>query len=452
MIPWFVSTAHAELPPPLATTPYAPPRAEVRTLSDGVPVYVMPRRPTGTVDVWLVVRVDPSLDPEGMAGLGSAAFTLSLRGAGGIDAATISSRARSVGAQLSTTSAGDWSAITLHGLRDGLAPALDLWAAPITAPAFDPHELEVLRTTLVQKVQLQRLEPAGAADRVQRRAMYGPEGRGRSPTEESLRAIDPDHLRTWWSSVVAPGNVAVVAGGDVTADELVPLLESRLASWTGGQRATLAATPAPLDHETVWVVDVKGAPQSAIRAFEPTRSPDDPERAAFDVAIDALGGGFTSRINRDLREQRGWTYGARCATPSTTGPLFLQCSTLVRADVTGPALAAMRSHLRGVVSDAPLTAEEVEDHGASLVRAFPGAHETVRSWLVEQADSFVRQRSADWASTWLGQLAKLPAGDPERVVKRWLEPDRLGWVVAGDLATIRPQLEALGLPLVVVEP
>jgi zinc protease len=252
--------------------------------------------------------------------------------------------------------------------------------------------------------------------------------------------------------VVAPGNVAVVAGGDVTADELVPLLESRLASWTGGQRATLAATPAPLDHETVWVVDVKGAPQSAIRAFEPTRSPDDPERAAFDVAIDALGGGFTSRINRDLREQRGWTYGARCATPSTTGPLFLQCSTLVRADVTGPALAAMRSHLRGVVSDAPLTAEEVEDHGASLVRAFPGAHETVRSWLVEQADSFVRQRSADWASTWLGQLAKLPAGDPERVVKRWLEPDRLGWVVAGDLATIRPQLEALGLPLVVVEP
>jgi zinc protease len=436
----------------LAATPWSPPRFEVRTLSNGVPVIVLPRRPTGTVDVRLVLRTGEALDPVGKEGLVATAFDLADEGAAGMDASTLSAKVRALGAELSSTSVGDGATITVRGLRESLEPALDLWVAPIREPAFADADLALVRARRIQRVQLQMREPAGAADRVQWAVQYGAGYRGRSPTEASLKAVDSATIRDFWGRYVGPANAAIVAGGDLTADELVPLLEARLGAWKGGEKVALAAEPQKFERETIYVVNVPGAPQSAIRAFEPAKAGTDPTAPAFDVALEALGGAFISRINRNLREERGWTYGARCGAADRAGPVFLQCGTLVRADVTGPALAELRRELREVQTTRPLTAEEATDLRTSLLRSYPSTRETVGAWLGEAAFLWLHDRPLDFPATYLKRLEGVKLADADRAVRDWLAPDELAWVVAGDLATIRAQLEPLGLPIVVREP
>ncbi|MEQ1565581.1 MAG: pitrilysin family protein [Myxococcota bacterium] len=452
MITWFTSLAWGALPGPLAPSAWVPPAVEVHRLSNGIPVLILPRRPTSTFDVRLVVRGGESLDPVGLEGLVSTTFDLADEGAGGMDAAALSGAVRALGAQLSTGAAGDLGTVEIRGLRESLEPALDLWAKTIREPAFADADLELVRGRRIQRLQLQLREAAGAADRVQLALQYGEGYRGRSPTEASLGKLDTASVRRLWSDVVAPANVAVVAGGDLTAAELLPLLEARFAGWTGGTRTDVTAVAAPFDREALYVVDIPGAPQSAIRAFVPGGSPTGPDAVAFDVAVEALGGAFISRINRNLREDKGWTYGASCVATERFGPSFVQCATQVRADVTGPAVAELRREIREFVGVNPVGASEAEDMRVALLRSFPNTRETVDTWLDDAGFLWAHDRPLDSGAKDLGRLAQVTHAEVDRAAKAWIAPDRVAWVVAGDLASIRPQLEALGLPIVVRTP
>lgn len=448
MIAWILAAKAAPLPIVPPPTRWNPPSVEVRTLSNGVPVLVLPRRPTSMFDVRLVLRAGEPLDPDGLEGLAATAFDLADEAAGGQDASTFAAAIRALGADLTSATTADTSTIGIVGVRRNLAPALDLWAQTVLAPTFSDDDLRVVRQRRIDRVALQQREPAGIADRVQAALQYDAGYLGRSPDEASLSAIDTAAIREWWTTWVGPTNAAIVAGGDIDADELLPLLEARLGGWSGGIPIVLDATPTPVTQETVVLVDLPGAPQSAIRAFFPIGSIHDPARASLDVADEAFGGAFTSRVNLNLREDKGWTYGARCNAVYRDGPGFLQCATLVRADATAPALGELRRELLDVIDGRPLTAEEVDRNRDALSRAFAADHETTAEILGEVGRAWVRGLPTDAMSAYLHDLSLVTPASAEAVLRAHLVPDRVTWLVVGDLATLRPALEGLGLPLV----
>lgn len=448
MIAW-LCVAHAAplpvVPPPRA---WSPPEVEVRTLSNGVPVLILPRRPTGTFEVRLVLRVGEAQDPAGMEGLAATAFDLADEAVEGLDAAAFSAAVRTLGAELESSSTGDTSAITVRGVRRNLARALDLWTWTLLVPTFSDGDLRVVRQRRIDRIALQLREPAGVADRVQDRLQYGAGWIGRSPDETSLAAIDGAAVRAWWKTWVGAGNAAVVAGGDLDADELVTLLEARISGWTAGTPVVPDATPLPVEGETLVLVDLPGASQSALRGWFPVGPIHDPARAALDVANEALGGAFTSRVNLNLREEKGFTYGARCTTVYREGLGFVQCATLVRADATAAALVELRRELGLVVTERPLAADEVVRFRDALSRALAAEHQTTSQVLSDVARAWVRGLPADSMTRYLREVSEVGPESSDAVLRAHLAPDRVTWLVVGDLAALRPSLEALGLPSV----
>jgi zinc protease len=448
MIPWVASALAAPLPSVPPPVPWTPPAVEVRSLSNGVPVFVLPRRPTGLVDVRLVLKVGEPSDPPGLEGLAATALDLADEAAGGKDAATFAAAVRATGARLAASTTGDTSTIAVVGVRRNLATALDLWSSVALAPALSDDDLRVVRQRRVDRITLQQREPAGLADRIQARLQYGDGYVGRSATEASLAAIDAAAVRDWWSAHVGPGAAAIVAGGDVSADDLLPLLEARLGAWSGGAPVAVDAVPVPVTGETLVLVDLPGAPQSAVRAFFPVGPIGDPSRAALDVADEALGGAFTSRVNLNLREDKGWTYGARCNVVYRAGPGFVECGALVRADATAGAVTELRRELADILADRPLGGDEVARYRDASIRGFASDHETTSSLLAEVARSWVRGLPPDAMNAWLRSAAAVTTSSADAALRAHLAPDRVTWLVVGDMATLRPSLESLGLPVV----
>jgi zinc protease len=438
------------LPAPLPSPAWSPPVPAISRLSSGLPVWVLPRRASETFDLALVLEVGEHQDPAGLQGLCQVTLDLADEGAGNLSAAAFDAAVRALGAEISASCSGDTATLRLRGLRRNLEPALDLWALAIRQPGGAEPDLALVVQRHIDRVKVRLKEPAGVADRVQAAAEYGTSYLGRSPTEASLGALTGDHVRTFWTEHVGPSVAAVVAGGDLRAAELLPLLEARLGSWTPAQ----PAAPAPeialreVEREEIFVADLPRAPQSAIRAFVPLPAGTTPsERAALDVAIEVLGASFTSRVNRNLREDKGWTYGARCRPSYREGHGFLECSTLVRADVTAEAVAELRRELREVVGERPITDAELPVYREGLLRSWLTEHETTSALLGEAMGAWRRDLPADWAARYLSAVEAVDRGAASRALAAHLVPDEVTWVVVGDLAQIREPLAALGLPL-----
>ncbi|MEQ1507579.1 MAG: insulinase family protein, partial [Myxococcota bacterium] len=423
-----------------------------RALANGVPVFILPRRPTSTFDVRLVLRAGEDLDPVGQEGLAAVAVDLADEGAGDLDAAGLAAAIRALGAELTTATQGDVSTIRIRGLSRSLEPALALWADVIRAPTMTEADLAIVRQRRIDRVSLVIREPHGAADRVQAALQWGDGYLGRSPTPVSLAAIDVAAVRSFWTAHVGAGVGAVIAGGDLDPDQLVRVLDAELGAWAPVEPVEPVATPVPIDRETLVFVPVPGAPQAAIRAVFPVGPATDPGRAALAVAVEAVGGAFGSRINLNLREDKGWTYGARCQTTYRAGPGWLDCGSLVRADVAGASVGEMRRELREAVGEAPIGPDEATRFATSLQRAYAVDHETTGALLAEVGAAWVRGLPLDRMRRYLRDLAAVTPSAPDRALRAWLDPDRITWVVAGDPATVRPQLEALGIPIVDRDP
>jgi zinc protease len=442
--------AHAgALPDPLPSPSWTPPAPTVRRLSGGLPVWVLPRRASETFELALVLEVGEHQDPVGLEGLCQVTLDLADEGAGNLTASAFDAAVRARGAEITSSCSGDTATIRIRGLRRDLEAALDLWALPIQHPALGEPDLALVVQRHIDRIKLRTREPAGAADRVQAAAEYGTSYIGRSPTELSLRAITADHARTFWTEHVGPSVAAVVAGGDVQVDQLLPMLEARLGAWSS---PALAPAPEivlrPVEREEILVADLPRAPQSAIRAFVPLPAGTSPaERAELDVAIEVLGASFVSRVNRNLREDKGWTYGARCRPVYREGHGFLECSTLVRADVTADAVAELRRELHEVVGERPITDEELPVYREGLLRSWLAEHETTSALLAEAIATWRRDLPTDWAARYLSAVEGVDRGEASRALAAHLVPDKVTWVVVGDLSKIREPLTALGLPL-----
>ncbi len=416
-------------------------------LGNGIPVLLVELHKVPLVEIHAVVRAGVSTDPAGKSGLAHLTAAMLDRGAGSRTALEISDTEDYLGAQLEAGASWDSTTVELNVLVARLSEALALLADEVRRPTFPAEELERVRKELVTELLQWHDQPATIARVALARALYGEHPYGRVPegTEASVRSMAQSDLKAFHAALYRPGNLTLVVVGDTTPAALLPRLDEAFGSWKAPASAGAPAVPAArqVRQREVWLVDKPGAAQSEIRIgrIGPPRATSD----YFPLVVmnTILGGSFTSRLNHNLRETHGYTYGAgsRFEFRLSTGPFFAGAA--VQTDKTGPALTEFFKELEAIRK--PIGEEELQKAKNYLALRYPSGFETTGEIAGKLKDMVLYDLPADYFESYVARVQAVTAGDVERVARQFVDPGAVEVIVVGDRKKIEGQVGALKL-------
>jgi zinc protease len=324
---------------------------------------------------------------------------------------------------------------------------MDLLSDVVEHPAFRQEDVDRRRKQRLVRIAQETDSVQAMAQRVGPKLVFGdgPYGQSTSGTRESVEALKGEDLTDFYKSHYGPADSALVLAGDITPAEARRVAEEYFGKWAGTASEAVTLPPAPEMQAThVVIVDKPGAPQTMLMAFGPGVPANSPELPVLQVMNYTLGGSFASRINMNLREVHGYTYGASSAYRSyRAGGVFITGG-LVRTDVTAPAAKELMKEISQFPSNPPTEAELTASKDA-LVQSLPGEFETTFSATAAMQSIFLYDRPLDYYAKLPERYRAVTAEDVAHVAKEDLHPNALVIVAAGDRAKIEPGLKDAGL-------
>jgi zinc protease len=442
-------------PAPLAARPFQLPSASEGQLSNGIRVAVVENHEVPLVYITLAFKGGGWTEPSGRPGLASVTAEMLDEGAGGRDAAAFAAAARALGAEIGAQAGSDGTTASLSCLRSTLAPSLDLLQDLVLKPSFPSEPWQRLQARRLQGLESARTDSSAIANRVAQRLLYGDQYRGNLQTEAAYKAMTPADMAVWWQENARPDELLILVGGDTTLAEVQPLLEARFGAWqaTGPTRNLTRPTAGPTNPGTkVFLVDQPGATQSVIKVLSRAPAPTDPTFSAFDLANTAWGGTFASRLNLNLREEKGWTYGARASHAwNYAGGNWEAGGGFVR-EHTGEAISEIFKEIAAIKADKPLSPVELDEARNGKVLTWPLNFELPFHLLGQLDDVWRYQLPSDWIAGWPERMKQVQLDSANQAFSQTINADALWIVVVGDAAAVLPQLEPLGLPIVRLDP
>jgi zinc protease len=437
-----------------ATPDLAFPEISETRLSNGMKVVFAQRKAVPVVNIAIQFDAGYAADAVGGARLGTASFAGAMldEGTKRRTAIRIAEEAESLGAKLSVGSSLDTTTATLSALKSRLAPSLDLMADVVRNPVFDQKELDKLRSRWLAGIEQEKANPVQLALRVLPPEIYGAGHAYGVPftgsgSTQSIKALTRDDLVRFHETWMRPDNAVLFVVGDTTLDEMTPLLERQFGAWRAPGRelpAKAVAAVAPPQKGKVIIVDKPGSPQSLILAgvvAPPTGAPD---YVAINAMNDVLGGQFTARINMNLREEKGWAYGAYTFLQDARGQRPYLVYAPVQTDKTRESITEIVREMKAFKSTAPASADEIRRAVLVNTRSLPGAFETAGAVLASLADSNRYGRPWDYPAGLKSAYESLTAKDIAAAADA-VRPDSLVWVIVGDRAKIEAGVRALNL-------
>jgi zinc protease len=432
-------------PPPALNLP----AIQKRQLSNGLPVWIVEMHEVPVAQVNLVVLSGSADDPAGKYGIASLTAAMLAEGAGSRSSLEIADAIEFLGADMGAASAIDSVAIRLHVPVARLQEALPIMADVALRPTFPKDELERLRQQRLTGLLQARDDPATNAALAFSRVLYGPAhrfGTAAMGTATTVRAFSVEDLKAFYTSTYRPDNAAVIVVGDVTPDKVVPQLEAAFGSWKS-QGGAVSHVKLPEVRQpaarTVWLVDKPGAPQSQVRIGWLGVPRSTPDYFPIQVLNTVLGGAFSSRLNLNLREKHGYTYGAASSFDMrvTPGPFAAQAG--VQTDKTLESLKEFFIELNGMLQ--PVPADELARAKNYVALRFPGGFETTGDISRRLEEVLTYQLPETYFSSYVQQIQAVTAADVQRVAKKYIDPSRLIVVVVGDVKVIEPGIKSLNL-------
>ncbi|GAA4020214.1 pitrilysin family protein [Actimicrobium antarcticum] len=427
--------------------PFALPTGDTFTLANGLTVIHNRNPALPLVAAQLVVRSGSDANPAERPGLSGFTAHMLEEGTSSRSAPQIADDIAQLGAFMATGSSADASIASVMSLKANFAKSLDVLADLVQHPAFPPDEVERNRSSRLGELSQERENAPAVAARVELAALYGsqhPYGSVELGTETAIKATSRADLQAFWQQHYVPGNAALVVTGDITRDEVRALAEARFGDWKGTAPKPVVFGPVQTTTAKLILVDKPGAPQTALRVatLGPQRS--SPDYAALQVMNAALGGLFTSRINSNLREEKGYTYGTKSAFAfhRASGPFAVAGS--IRTDVTGLAVAEIFKEVRGMIRQ-PMGAAELANARNSQILSLPGRFENNQAIGASLANIFVYDLGADYYAGLPKRFAAVTGKQAQAVAARYLTPENLIVIGVGDQASIAPQLDKLRL-------
>jgi predicted Zn-dependent peptidase len=440
-------------PPSLGPTPQLKlPAIQKRTLSNGVPVWLVEQREVPLVRVTLLLKSGASDDPSGKFGLASLTAAMLDEGAGARSALEIADEIEFLGADLTTSSSFDASAVRLGVPVARLGPALAVMADVALRPTFPDAELERVRQERLTDLIQARDDAASVAPMAFARLLFGPThryGTGAIGTAATLKAFTTADLKAFHAAAFQPGNATLIAVGDITADSVVPQLEKHFGSWRAGSTAARhAAVPnasQPAQRQ-ITIVDMPGAEQSQVRIGWVGVARSTQDYFTLQVLNTILGGSFTSRLNQNLREEHGYSYGAssRFDMRLSAGPFFAGAG--VQTDKTAESIREFFNELTAIGK--PVAADELTKAKNYVAFGFPSNFETIGDLSAQLEQLIVYGLPDTYYADYVRNLQAVTADAVLKASATYIQPQKFLVVVVGDGKVIEPGIRALNLGMV----
>jgi zinc protease len=421
------------------------PVPEVFKLSNGLTVFYHYRPGLPVAAAHLVFNTGSGANPVDKPGLASFTANMLQQGTATRNATQIADEAALLGTELSTGSTMDASSVGASSLSNNFPAVLDLMADVVLHPSFPPEEVERRRASRLAAFADQRSDPDAIIVRVDAAALFGPHhpfGYDNSGTEPSIKAMTREDLMNFWKAQYVPGNAGLMVSGNIPVGDLKALVESKFGGWKGGEASTPQLGEAETTKARIVIVDRPGAQQTQMRLLQLGVGRATPDYAALEVMNSELGGLFSSRINLNLREEHGYTYGvgSRFVYRRSTG--YFAVGGGIRTDATAPAVTEILKEIRRMI-DTPMTPEELSLAKDSQSRSLPGIFETSNGEAGALAEIFEYGLAHDYFSSLPEKLNAVTAGDAQAVAGKHLHPDQFILVCVGDRAKIEPELTKL---------
>jgi len=439
------------LPEGVEIATFAPPAIQESKLKNGAKVYLVEDHRLPLIQTNLVILSGWSADPVDKPG--TAALTSALLDEGTKTKSTleISEAIQTIAAQFSSASSFDASSISLNVLKAKYADGLSLMADVVLNPTFPQEELDRIKKEYLGRIESEKRRPMIYALKSMQQMLMGEDNPYGQPftgsgTETSINTLSRDDLVAFHDAYYKPSNAAFVIVGDITMKDAVKQLNKSFKKWKKGKVETPEVpTPTAPESTVIYIVDKPGAPQSAIAIGNIAHPANVPFEDAGEVMINALGGKFTSRINLNLREDKGYTYGARSLLWSfRNAGAFLSYSE-VQSEVTADALSEFFKEFNDALGGRPFTEEELADSRNNIIKGFPKGFTNVRATARSIQGLLADGKSLDTWQTYMDDIEGVDHSSAMDAAKEYVKPNNMVVVIVGDREMIEPGLKELGI-------
>ncbi len=425
------------------------------TLSNGLEVVLAERHDVPMINLSLQMKNGHATDPSDQSGLASFSMSMLTEGTKKYDALKLSEKLEELGTDLYTNTGLDSSSVNLSALKSNFIPSLKIFNEVITEPAFEQQEIDRKKIRWLAALDQTLLNPNGIASHVIPGILYGANHPYAKPfngdgTRESIQwRITREDLITYQQSYINPSNATLLVVGDTTLLDLLPKLEAELGDWKDhpfyrDSDLDYSVSTASGDRK-VFLIDKPGAIQSLIVAGQlmPGIGTEDEIDIGFMNAV--MGGSFTARINMNLREDKGWSYGARSRLSAYKGPRPMLVTAPVQTDKTIQSIQEIIREYNEYLSDRPAEETELEKIVKGRSLALIGEFETFGA-LMSGLGSIVKfNRPDDFLETLPRKYRAVEIVDVNATAQAYIKPAEWTWVIIGDLAQIEEGIRDLNL-------
>ncbi|MEM1026382.1 MAG: pitrilysin family protein [Myxococcota bacterium] len=431
------------VPPP---DPPVLPAFQKSILANGLEIYSAQTSDLPVVSFSLVTKGGSAADPADAPGLTSFSYAMLAEGAGALDALAFSDRVADLGANFGAGAGRDSGSISISGLARNAGEMLELVRMAAQSPRLQPQDFERLRAQTLASLTRSRTAPQGIAFSELPALLYGPDhplGHPPQGTTESVAAFTLDQVKTHFGRMLGPKGSALIAAGALEHEHVVALAEKALGSWAGEARVPEIPPVAPPAARRIVLIDKPGAPQTLIVAGRPLPPKGDPVEVPLAIANEVFGGSFSSRLNLNLREDKGYTYGASSQAIFRRGVGAFVAYAAVRADVSGAALAEMFAEMAQMTSRAP-GEDEIRLSKNGVVRTLTGQFQTAGQVSGAAAGLFVQSLPTDYFAQLGPRYDRSPSNQIRSAGTRFIDGERMVVLLVGDAASVQPQVELAG--------
>ena len=443
----------SRLPLPGTDRPFHFPRIVRRSLANGLELRAVRHRSVPVVSIVLVVPGGSAVDPADAHGLVSITAGLLDEGSRGQSALEIADRVARIGGDLDVEAGMDAVVVGLTTLDRFFETGLELVHEIVTAPNLENDDFNRIRNLRLERLKQMKDHAGALAERAFARVLYEshPYGHLSLGSEAALTALALDHVRAMHAAMFAPAGSTLIVVGDRPEEELLDVAAKMFEPW----RAALSA--APIDRDAallppparpavkLGIVSRPGAAQSELRIGHVCAPRSTPDYPALLILNTVLGGDFVSRLNTNLREGKGYTYGVRTGfnLRRGIGPFVMQTS--VGTEVTGPAVQESHAEILAIADARPATPEEVAIAFALLSKGYPRGFETAGQVARSVAQLALHNLPDSYFEDFVPRLSSITADDVSAAARQYLVPDRMTTLIVGDLDKIHGSLPGLGL-------
>jgi len=443
------------LPQPGPEPQFTFPEIRRHRLANGIDAWTAEHRDVALVSVLVLIRAGAAFDPPDRPGLAAMTGDLLDEGCGDLDALGLHEALGQLGAQLETEVGADATLVEMTTLARSAAPSLALLADMVRKPRFDDRDFERVRDLRVNRLLQLREMPPAVAERVFVQLLYGAHPYGHLPigTEASLQTMNVVEAKTFHAQMYDPSRVTIIAVGDASHEQLAARVEDAFGNWARREDARSypdpAAVPVPIRDpalaDRLHLVPRAAAPQSELRIGHVAVARTSPDYHALVTLNLVLGGQFVSRINTNLRERKGYTYGARTSFDFRRGPGPFVLHASVQSEATADAVREALSEIRAIRHERQVTADELELGRATLTRGYPRNFETAEQVGRAIAQLALYDLPDDYFTEFVPKVLLLTPDDLTRAARTHIHPDRLMAVIVGDRDKIGDSLDQIGL-------